>query len=163
MRRVNDFSAYVWALHGITIKHINISNTVAAPPSLGLQGPGAGTSVVVNLHLERRWLATKVPSLKLRQPIPNCQEKMCVLYIYNYVYIYITCVCVNSTQGVPEEWVKLAPKKAFTPCDVKRGRRFHVPAGLVMITCFSSRLFQVQIGWWSCCFFIPLRTSPTWI
>ena len=32
-------------------------------------------------------------------------------------------------QGVPEVWVKLAPAKTFTlSCDMKTGRRFHVPA-----------------------------------
>ena len=51
----------------------------------------------------------------------------------------------NSMQEVPEDWVKMAPTKTFTPsCDMKTGRHFHVPAGLVMITCFSSRLFQVK-------------------
>ena len=51
-------------------------------------------------------------------------------------------------QGVPEVWVKLAPTKTFTlSCDMKTGRRFHVPAWTVEQT-FLLRLFRyIPTGW----------------
>ena len=77
-----------------------------------------------------------------------CSDRVCVcvwtLLAQGMVPIIVCChansAACNSMQGVPEDWVKLAPTKTFTPsCDMKTGRHFHVPAGLVMISCFFPR------------------------
>ena len=83
---------------------------------------------------------------RLGKSAPGWGVCVCVNPSSSLAPAMLTVLHVISMQGVPEDWVKLAPTKAFTPsCDMKAERRFHVPAGLLVITCFSSRLSLFQV------------------
>ena len=67
---------------------------------------------------------------------------------YTFCQVCFLGFRLRWSRGVPEVWVKLAPTKTFTlSCDMKTGRRFHVPAWTVE-QAFLLRLFRyIPTGW----------------